>query len=97
MRLALIWLLALAACAPSEEEMPMALAEAECAHLVGCFPAAWPTFDACVNERTPAAAATGSYDADAARDCLNELDDLVCSDGESPPEWPESCDVVWSE
>lgn len=95
MRRVVCCLLLLAACSPSEEDFPAALAEAECAVLVDCFAAAWPTFEACVNERT-SGAAEGTYDADAAASCLDEVSELTCPDSDDPPAWPASCDAVWS-
>lgn len=86
-----------AGCGVAEQDFPRALAESTCDHLVGCFPAAYASFDSCVSEQLLAPGAGCVYQESAARDCLRALDDLDCPLDGAAPAWPESCSAAWTE
>jgi hypothetical protein len=80
-------LLGLSGCGWSEDKFVERFVEADCAFALACMPAAelefegWGTQEACVAERGSEVVAQGEsciYDRQAARQCVQELEEQIC-------------------
>lgn len=102
--LGMIVVLAASGCTYDEWKYQQSLVQAECDYAMDCYSDAvltfygWNTAEDCAADRGPelaAAVATCSYDPEAAKQCIKELGELACQEGEDPP-YPSVCDVVYT-
>ena len=91
-------------CSYDEWKYQQAIVEVECEYAMDCYDQAiltfygWNNVEDCTADRGAdlAAEVSGcSYDAEAAKDCVKELGDLSCIEGEDPP-YPAVCDSVYT-
>lgn len=87
-----------AACGYSEEDYVVDEAAAACDFTVACYPGLHDSVDDCITTTQTVAPAAGcSFDAVAAKECVEGIEAMACPEEGAAPEFPASCDAVYAD